>query len=384
MEKINLVDFKFLLICPSDKWSSLERRAVFDAIYLRNIGASPTLLCYKKSQVAIEAEKQAIPVTYIKRKKNAPLRGWTFFLHLRQVIAENEFDVVHCYHIFTLWSVCFILKRDILIPVFFTFNQTIQRVYHKFYQRWLLKRVDNVFALSQETKDIFIESFYISPKKVCNIGFGLDVLKKERDQKDFYKLGCVVDNKRELKRIKYIVKVFRFLKNQLGEKYSNLSFYIFLGPRVFQQEAAKNTLTELDYEFYEGDIMLYGLEDRYEDFKQLDLLLGVAFDELVNDYEIISLINDVPVLFPRTAARQSLLFRYGSIGESYFEGDVREACSKISKILNNYETYVAQLRLHSGEIYETHGVDTYASEFEELYLKAYVKRKRLFDSLHKR
>jgi hypothetical protein len=110
--------------------------------------------------------------------------------------------------------------------------------------------------------------------------------------------------------------------------------------------------------------------------KDLDIFIGLAFDEPLNDFEIVSMMNEIPVLFPRTAVRQNLLYRYAWVGESYYEGDIREAKTKLAKIVTNYQVYRNALEDYSEEIIQAHGLDIYAEEFQNFYEKSFQKRSR--------
>ena len=68
-EKIILQDFTVLLVCPSKKWSTIERRVLFDSTYLRNMGCTPVILCVKNSQIDLAAESEDIQRIYIKQQK---------------------------------------------------------------------------------------------------------------------------------------------------------------------------------------------------------------------------------------------------------------------------------------------------------------------------
>lgn len=376
-DKFILKDFTVLAVCPSEKWSTIERRAIFDCTYLRNIGGNPVLLCFEGSQIDIEAEKEDIPKIFIKRHKLTPYKDFNFIVEFRHLLNENRYDIVHCYDLSSMWISAFLMGRKQETPFFLTLNQNINSVYHNVLAKWLLKRVDAIFTLSQETHNFVCESFSIAPSHVKNIGSGIEIIKSKTKKTKPNKLGCVIDNMNELKRLSYIVKIFRFLKSHHKNKGTEeLTLSLFLGPRIYQQDRAKKVLTEFDHEFYQGDIMLYSLENKKTEFKELDLLIGVAFDEPLNDYEIVSLINETPVLFPRTAMRQSLMFKYQGIAESYQEGDIREAISKIVEIIANYSTYRKALSKFSDEIYAIHGIDFYADKLEQVYEQNVEKRVR--------
>ena len=147
-DKIILQDFTVLAVCPSEKWSTIERRTIFDCTYLRNIGGNPVLLCFKGSQIDIEAEKEAIPKIYIKRHKLTPYKDFNFIIDFKNLLKENRYDIVHCYGLSSMWISSFLMKSNQMTPLFFTFNQNVNSIYHHMLAKWLLKRVDNVFTLS--------------------------------------------------------------------------------------------------------------------------------------------------------------------------------------------------------------------------------------------
>lgn len=376
-DKFILQDITVLAVCPSEKWSTIERRAIFDCTYLRNIGGNPVLLCFEGSQIDKEAEKEDIPKIYIKRQKLTPHKDINFIIEFRHLLNENRYDIVHCYDLSSMWISAFLMGRKQEIPFFLTLNQNINSVYHNVLSKWLLKRVDAIFTLSQETHNFVVESFSITPSRVKNIGSGIEIVKSKSKAKKPQKLGCVIDNINELRRLSYIIKSFRLLKSHNDLKViDDLSLSLFLGPRIYQQDRAKKILTEFEHEFYQGDIMLYSLENKRAEFKEVDILIGVAFDEPLNDYEIVSLINETPVLFPRTAMRQSLMFKYQRIAESYKEGDIRECISKVLKIIKDYATYRKALAKVSEDIYSIHGIDHYADKLEQVYEQNVQKRVR--------
>ena len=376
-EKVILQDFNVLLVCTSKKWSTIERRILFDGIFLRDIGCNPVLLCLEGSQLDIESEKEDIEKIYLSNHRFHFTYDVKFFAELYRLLSQNRFDVVHCYSLMSTWMTSLILKRNKRIPLLFTLNQNINSIYHHFVAKWLLKRVDYVFTLSDEIQDFVGEAFNIQSYKIKNLGGGIDLNSVQPSQAKPRVIGCVINSMSELVRLKGVVKIFRVLQNHSSERYEGVILNIFLGPRIYQKDRAKKVLTELDYEFYEGDVFLYQLENKMDEFRSIDLLIGLAFDEPLNDFEIMTLLNGRPVLFPRTAMRQSLLFKYRWIGESYFENDIREARSKLMKILDNYPIYRNALNDYSDQIRQTHGLDTYADTFQFCYENAFVKRHRL-------
>ncbi|MAX66497.1 MAG: glycosyltransferase [Bacteriovoracaceae bacterium] len=374
-EKIILQDFTVLLVCTSQKWSTVERRVLFDSTFLRNIGCNPIIFCQKGSQLDKAAESEDIPRFYIKKKKLDFYLGIQFLFELRSLIQEKRFDIVHCYTLSSAWVTSFILQWDQKIPFFFTLNQNVNSFYQNLFAKWLLRRVDYIFTLSDEIKEFVEETFPVHSRKIVTLGGGLEVLKKAARKEEVQTLGCIINDLNELKRLRYVIRTFRVLKKSHADTLGALELNIFLGPRIYQKDRFKKFLTEFDYEFYEGDIFLLSLEEKSYLLKNLDVFWGTAFDEPLNDYEIVCIMNEIPVLFPRTSMRQNLLFRLPWVGESYYQGDIREAKTKLEKIINNYNVYRSSLADSSEKIQQYHGLDYYAEQLQRFYEKAFSKRR---------
>ncbi len=373
-EKIILQDFTVLLVCPSVKWSTIERRVIFDSTFLRNSGCNPVILCQKGSQIDLVAESEDIPRYYINAKKINFFLGIRYFFDLKKIFNEKRFDLVHCYSLTSTWMAAFLLKSDNHVPLMYTLNHHIKSIYQNFLARWLLARIDRILTLSEETKEFAEETFPMANKKISNLGTGLELRVQRIEKKEVNVLGCVINDLNELKRLRYILKIFRVLKIKPNSLVDNLRLYIFLGPRIYQKEQAKKLMTEFDYEFYEKDILLYSLDSQQEKLKEIDILLGIAFDEPLNDFEVEAILHGVPVLFPRTAMRQNILFKYNFVGESYFEADIREARFKLMKMISQYSKYIQGLRDFHDEIVEIHGLDNYAQCFQLAYEESFKEK----------
>ena len=377
-EKVILQDFTVLLVCPSQKWSTIERRVLFDSTLLRNMGCNPVILCYKNSQIDIEADIEDIPRVYISSKLSF-YKGTQFLAELRRLVMEKRFDIIHCYSLFPLWFSAFILGSHQHIPLFLTYNENIQVKPFSVVSKWLLRRVDFIFTLSKGVEDFLKDVFPVPPKKLRTLGTAIELgAKKPSEENESPKqIGCVINNLTELQKLHFPIKTFRLLKNEYSSEWEHLELFIFLGPRVYQQDRAKDVLTELDYEFYKGDIHLISLKGKESRLKEVDIFFGTAFDEPINDYEIAALISGIPVLFPRTGMRQSLVHAMGFQAESYFESDLREAKAKLLILLKNNQVYCKSLENRKQEIVNFHGLESYVSKFQKFYEMAYSKRLRL-------
>ena len=377
-EKVILKDFTVLLVCPSLKWSTLERRVLFDSVFLRNLGCNPVVLCVKGSQIDIEMEAEDISRVYLNNKINYYF-GAPFLLELRKLILENRFDLIHCYSLSSTWFSAIVLGTRHEVPLFLTYNQNFSNAPSSIFAKWLLRRVDYIFTLSGEVEDFVKENFPIPAKKVRTLGVGVEVNTKKISLKNkkTTKIGCVVDSLSGGNDLHFPIKAFRLLKNSSEGIWDSIELNLFLGPKIYESEKGKEALAELDHEFYKGDLHLIHKRGNLAKIKELDIFFGTAFNEPVNDYEIAALLHGVPVLFPRTAMRQSILHVYTGVGESYFQDDHREVRVKLLKMLSDLTGYRKNLKKVISDISLNHGLDFYADEFQKFYEMAYLKRLRI-------
>lgn len=377
-EKLILADFSVLLVSLGTKWSTIERRALQDSIILRNMGCNPVILCVKDSQIDKEADEEDIARVYVAKRASYYL-GLKFIFELRKLIREGRFNIIHCYSLYATMTSAAVLGFNQEVPLFYTFNQAMRRVSHPILYGLLIKRVDYIFSLSSDVENGIKEIFPVPVKKVRTIGVGIDVVARSIELKNKKKttIGCVLDSILCLNDLQFPIKAFRLLKDSSEGIWDSLELKLFLGPAVARSSQVKELLTELDYEFYQGDIHLIYLKGSHTALGEVDIFLSTAFDEPVNDYEIYALLHGIPLLFPRNFMRQFILQDYGPVGESYFYNDLREIRTKLLKILSHLEDYTYQLNIVFPELVARHGLDVYVSEFQKFYEMAFLKRLRL-------
>ena len=76
----------------------------------------------------ITTSKICYPHIYIKRKKIKAHLNLTFVSTLKKILKEDRFDIVHCYHLSTMWICAFFMKSNVKVPLIFTFNQNIKSI----------------------------------------------------------------------------------------------------------------------------------------------------------------------------------------------------------------------------------------------------------------
>ena len=165
---------------------------------------------------------------------------------------------------------------------------------------------------------------------------------------------------------------------------TNIKFVLFCERSEQNSEKIRHLQSEIEDLELLGDVSLVFFDyQNVEELAQLDILIGVDFDEPFNDIEISALLANVPVIVPRTASRQNLLARYRWMGESYMRGDAREIKDKVLKILSNESVYLSEIQGFLDEFRAIHGGEIYTEKLGSHYERLCMGRRRLFDRKRK-
>ncbi|MEX0799114.1 MAG: glycosyltransferase, partial [Bacteriovoracaceae bacterium] len=375
--RVHVNDLTTLFICPSRDWKTLERKAIADCVYLRDSGGNPVLFCVKNSMLDQEAEKHDLPRIYYTGQKLKRLFDLRYVRDMRKILRENRFDIVHCYNLDFIWGLCFVLLSNRKIPLLLTFNHFLDYTQKSLWQRWLFSRVDLVLTFSQSTKEIVQETLPVSFRKIKIAGAGIEFVKKpHREEKLVKKLGCVVSCAEDLERVKVIVYAVQGLMPAVNDLGIKLELNIFSSGSMhsLEEEELMNALID---EAGLKEMIFFRSTGTYEPvFKESDIFIGISFEEPFNDLEMMAILSRVPVVFPRTASRQSVLFQYKWVGESYHLEDARELKAKLLKLLINEQVYLNELQDSHEQLKDLHGIDAYAQRLSGFYERLYAKRLR--------
>ncbi|MCO4754079.1 MAG: glycosyltransferase [Bacteriovoracaceae bacterium] len=375
-ERVHVNDLTTLFICPTKKWRTLERKAIADCLYLRDCGGNPILFCVKGTYVDREAEKRDLPRIYYTGQKLDRLFDLRYIRDMRKILNENRFDIVHCYNLDFIWGLCFVLMSNPKVPLLLTFNRFLNFTQKSLWQRWLFRRVDLVITFSQTTKEIAQETLPVSFRKIKIAGGGIDVIPKAiREEKLTKRLGSIISGSDDVDRVKVVMYALQSLLSSTIDLGIKLEFAVFSS---FDQDSDELVpLQELVSQLGLTEVVSYKpLFSGESTFKEVDIFVGTSFGEPFNDFEIMALLSHVPVIFPRTASRQSILLQYKWVGESYYFEDARELKAKLLKLLINEQVYLNELQDSHEQIKELHGIEAYAERVSGFYERLYAKRLR--------
>ena len=378
-ERVRVSDLTTLFICPSNEWRTLERKALADCLYLRDSGGNPILFCLKNSIIDREAEKFDLPRIYYTGQRLKRLFDLRYIRDMRKILRENRFDIVHCYSLDFIWGVCFLLMSNPKVPLLLTFNHFLEHAQKSLWQKWLFRRVDLVITFSQATKEIAQESLPVSLRKIKIAGGGIEAVSKPHvEEKLVKKLGSIVSAQEDFERVQVAIYAFKALLPSLVELGINLEFNIFNAMEDGEEveETVQKLLELIKSLELEERIFIHECRQYEPVFKETDIFIGTSFEEPFNDFELMAVLSQVPVVFPRTASRQSVLFHYKWVGESYHFEDARELKSKLLKLLINEQVYLNELQDSHQQLKDLHGTDAYFRRVLGFYERLYARRLR--------
>ncbi len=380
-ERIRLSDLTVLYVCLSDAWDTIERRCISDASYFRNIGGAAFILCKEKSLVDKEAEKEDIPRLYFSHE----LINWrsklNLYFQLQLILSKQQIDIIHTDNYQSLLPLGVLLKGMSQIPLIFTYNENIPWRRNSLIDKWFISRTDAVFTFSADIRELAVETFPISTRKVHVTGVGIDFPAKiSREQHPHEKK-----------------KIMTFVPRTESD-FSYLKIFVDAIPGILHsaERAGLNQrliftfLTDISWyihPIYDGlkrMILERGLEMNISfetrplssaSFQDCDIFVGLPMEELMSDLDLYALVTQTPVLLPRTSTRQQLV-KQGKLGETYHPEDGRELKDKLIKILTNYPNYLDELNGIELELQDQHHFEHYAEALYAHYEKLYMQRLR--------
>lgn len=380
-EKVRLSDLTVLYVCLSEEWSTIERRCISDASYFRNIGGASFILCHEKSLVDREAEREDIPRLYFPNE----LTGWrkklNFYFQIQHILQKQQIDIIHSYNYDSLMPLGMILKGMPHIPLVFTFNENISWKKNNIFDKWFISRTDSIFTFSPNIKELAVEKFPVSPRKIHVTGAGIDfpakIIRSVHAEEKRKIMTFIPRNEDDLKNLRLFVDTIPPLLHHLNEEgFTQRLIFTFLTDISWYTHPIYDGLKRMILERHlEHHISFETRPLASMSFQDCDIFVGLPMQELFSDQDLYALVTQTPVLLPRTSTRQHLV-KQGKFGETYHPEDGREIRDKLVKILTNYPRYLEELNGVELELQELHHFERYAEELYAHYEKLYTQRLR--------
>lgn len=368
------------------EYGTLERRALQDCVYLRDIGGNPVLYCQRNSPISEEAAKQDIPIIHYTGRALKRNFEFTYLSDLRELLKENRYDLIHCYGSSFVWMICMALIGNPKIPLLLTENNNAKVRFKGMLYRWLVRRIDLVLVSSNSISSQISDFLPVSSRKVKIAGGGVEVGKRRHmGQHDKKVIGTfLVRNALIYKKVELILYAIPYLLKKTQDLSFETEFVFYCDmPWVTVKEFPR--IQELIEELNVGHVVKFEHIKTGPDqvIQSFDIYIGTEFEEPFNDFEIMALLYFVPTVLPRTAARQELLVGRRLIGESYHYYDSRELKDKLLKIILDEPLYITHIQEFHEMLSEQHGMESYCERLIEFYENNYEKRIRISERMNK-
>jgi glycosyltransferase involved in cell wall biosynthesis len=373
-DRVRSKNLKILLICPSNEYLSIHRKALKDCQYLRDIGGNPTLYCLKDSYVDKEANKHALPRLLFRGLAHSRFFKLSYFLDIRKVLKEDDWDIVHCYDFSFLWGVAFWLFGKTKIPLFLTSNQYLLGRNTNPFSHLLLRRVDSFFSFTNTSKNQTKFHFDLASKKMKMVGVGVEDYGSKQHKSEIHKIGCFIDKEDDFDNVRTLISAMTYFSKQ------SLQLNIYTHKEIkdyYRYTEIKKYIEEIGA----SSILKFIInENSKESLEEIDLFVNISFSEPICDYEIQSLLRGIPTISPRTASRQEIILEFPGILKTYYFQDARELRLCISSYLEHLETERSLLISYRDKLLAQQGLEVYAQEIQSSYEWAVAMRMRLNDS----
>lgn len=380
-EKVRLSDLSVLYICLSEEWATIERRCIADARYFRNIGGASFILCHEKSLVDQEAQKQDIPRLHFGTDLHTWRSKLNFYFQIQHILQKQQVDIIHSYNQDSLLPLGMILKGMAHIPIVFTFNENVPWKKRNLWDRWFVSRTDSILTFSPNIRDLAVEAFPVSPRKIIVTGAGIDfpvkISRAKHPETKKRIMTFVPRTEEDVGTLRLFVDSIPPLLNSLeAQGFDQKLIFTFLTDVSWYTHPIYDSLKRMILERHlEMHISFETRPLESKSFQDCDIFVGLPMKELFSDLDLYALVTQTPVLLPRTSTRQQIV-KQGKFGETYHPEDGRELKDKIIKILKNYDTYVEELTGVELELQELHHFERYAETLYAHYEKLYTQRQR--------
>jgi glycosyltransferase involved in cell wall biosynthesis len=378
-DKVVIQDLNILYILLFNRFGTLQMRALEDILFMRDMGANPKVFCFKNSIIEEKLNYHGIETITFNKKKLTGNFDINYYLTLKKILKKEQFSVIHCYGLRSVWVICLALRSYFKTGLILTLNTSYKNHLKGFFYRILARRIDSVFCFTQRLKDILVEFLPIHKRKFNIIGAGINMQKFDHFSKvetETFRVGTII-NEEYIK----LADLEAFINSLLPliENKKNIPFEIVLvATKPWSEMKIKKELVDLLHERgVDYKVSLKESRDLLEQFSFLDLYLNPT-REPFHIYNLYAAMCHVPVLTSRDGAFGGFEVNEDSTFlETYRYDDSRELIVKCMKIQSNYDQYMKSVEASTKKLKEFHNTEEYNSFLCFYYEKIYSQRSRL-------
>lgn len=380
-----------LFICPSEYWSTIERTALRDCKLLKQQGHQAYLYCLQDSFLDIKAREAGLKIIPHHGKLSTSVIRWKKLAHLSNLIQDFNIQIVQCYDIHMLWPVSYFLRNKPLIPLIFSHNVEVQKIYRQMWYRPLISRIDVTLIPNREMLEGVVGSLGMAAHKIenCGLGVGEEKLGQRLTEnseyghflenfQDHWLFACYVGAHETS--IGFLQPIFEALKvlNQLRPQ-GKACKLVLISDKPWDQTLIYPELrTELIDAELDQDVLFESKTSVIRLQQWIDLWIGLRSYEAIEDYTVTALLGGVPVVLTRSTTSVELLRLNQALGRTYKKNDSRELRTKILEILENMERNQKQIQNSYEKLKELFGIETYRDQLLNIFQKSLQKRARFY------
>jgi hypothetical protein len=384
---VNKYARNILYLLPTRDWSTKERFALRDIILAKKQGYNIYLCTYEDSFLAKIARN--LDVEIIPFKEHFLNRLTVFHKHfpLSQINKLAKIDIVHCYDFNLLFSLSVQLKTENLTALVITQDHVIDKPLQRFWYRPLISRIDSLIMVNKNLKQDALGNLGLPLKKIEYFGMGLKIEEPIDSEKiainfelykDYFLAGTYVSPEiSDIATLTPLLSALKVLNEKLpGGKKSKL---VFISAVEFQSiSILPEIMRQVQEQELQEDVLFVTTQDIVRIITYLNVWISNCSQELIEDFAISAIMQEVPAIFARNFCTKDLIEEYEGVGETYKLYDARELRDKWEKMILGNAVFKEKTRLYKYFIEREHSYKTYKTQLLNLYTRTVQRRARLF------
>jgi glycosyltransferase involved in cell wall biosynthesis len=282
----NSAKIKIIISCGSYSWGGLEITALESALKLSSLGHQTKLACAKSSKLEAEAKSNGVHTFPVFSNDIGLIAS---VLKLRNIINEIKPDVIHTHLSHDLWVIVPALRLSrSKAKLFLTKHMASGVSKNDFFHRYLYKRVNKIFAVSNYIKASVLSTCPVAEDSVIVLPDGIDLQKfnpRNYNKPQIKKQIKLPDNKVIVGILGRMTpgkghEEFLNAAKIINEAYPGKVFYLVVGSASFGEDEYEKKIRTLANELNLKNILFSGFRaDTTEMLSAMDILAFPSHNE---------------------------------------------------------------------------------------------------------
>jgi glycosyltransferase involved in cell wall biosynthesis len=277
---------KILISCGSYSWGGLEMISLETAQKLREAGNNIIIICSAGSRLSNESRRSGFETIEVFSKD---IKIFSSILKLKKYLKISNADVIHTNHSHDLWTITPALRFSrSAAKLFLTKHMASGVKKTDIFHRYLYKRVNGIFAISNFIKESVLKTCPVPYEKVRLLPVGIDMKKFSRDNYSKEEIKAEI----QIPSGKLIIGMMgrmtpgkgheEFLEAAkiINEKYQEKVFFLVVGSASFGEDGYEDKIIDYSRELNIENILFTGYTDNSPKLLAvMDILAFPSHDE---------------------------------------------------------------------------------------------------------